>query len=101
VSISRRYTRLSSFRAWKMLDQGLRIGADLDAPTPATVPIAHTLVEAAPDRVLWGTDFPHPNATHEADEADLVDLVPQFAPDPLAQKRLLVDNPARLYGFGS
>ncbi|MGA9502655.1 MAG: amidohydrolase family protein [Pseudolabrys sp.] len=51
-------------------------------------------------RVLWGTDFPHPNATHEADEADLVDLVPQFAPDPLAQKRLLVDNPARLYGFG-
>ena len=59
------------------------------------------VVEAAPDRVLWGTDFPHPNATHEADEADLVDLVPQFAPDALAQKRLLVDNPARLYGFRS
>lgn len=70
-------------------------------PYTAAVPIAHALVEAAPDRVLWGTDFPHPNATHEADEADLVDLVPQFAPDPLAEKRLLVDNPARLYGFGS
>jgi predicted TIM-barrel fold metal-dependent hydrolase len=70
-------------------------------PYSAAVPIAHALVGAAPDRVLWGTDFPHPNATHEADEADLVDLVPQFAPDPLAQKRLLVDNPARLYGFGS
>ncbi len=70
-------------------------------PYAAAVPIAHALVEAAPDRVLWGTDFPHPNATHEADEADLVDLVPQFAPDALAQKRLLVDNPARLYGFGS
>lgn len=68
-------------------------------PYAAAVPIAHALVEAAPTRVLWGTDFPHPNATHEADEADLVDLVPQFAPDPLAQKRLLVDNPARLYGF--
>ena len=64
------------------------------------MPIARALVEASPDRVLWGTDFPHPNATHEADEADLVDLVPQFAPDALAQKRLLVDNPARLYGFG-
>jgi predicted TIM-barrel fold metal-dependent hydrolase len=51
--------------------------------------------------VLWGTDFPHPNATHAADEADLVDLVPQFAATPLAQQRLLVDNPARLYGFGS
>ncbi len=49
--------------------------------------------------MLWGTDFPHPNATHEADEADLVDLVPRYAKDALAQKRLLVDNPARLYGF--
>lgn len=68
-------------------------------PYAAAVPIARALVEAAPTRVLWGTDFPHPNATHEADEADLVDLVPQFAPDALAQKRLLVDNPARLYGF--
>jgi predicted TIM-barrel fold metal-dependent hydrolase len=68
-------------------------------PYTAAVPIARALVEATPTRVLWGTDFPHPNATHEADEANLVDLVPQFAPDPLAQKRLLVDNPARLYGF--
>jgi 2-pyrone-4,6-dicarboxylate lactonase len=69
-------------------------------PYSAAVPIAHALVQAAPERVLWGTDFPHPNATHEADEADLVDLVPQYAKDALAQKRLLVDNPARLYGFG-
>jgi len=68
-------------------------------PYDQAVPIAHALVEAAPERVLWGTDFPHPNATHEADEADLVDLVPQYAQDALAQKRLLVDNPARLYGF--
>ncbi|HZT24591.1 MAG TPA: amidohydrolase family protein [Pseudolabrys sp.] len=68
-------------------------------PYDKAVPIAHALMQVAPDRVLWGTDFPHPNATHEADEADLVDLVPQYAPDPLAQKRLLVDNPARLYGF--
>ena len=68
-------------------------------PYAAAVPIARALVEAASTRVLWGTDFPHPNATHEADEADLVDLVPQFAPQALAQKHLLVDNPARLYGF--
>jgi 2-pyrone-4,6-dicarboxylate lactonase len=70
-------------------------------PYDAAVPIAHALVQAAPQRVLWGTDFPHPNATHEADEADLVDLVPQYAPDALAQQRLLVDNPAKLYGFGA
>ena len=69
-------------------------------PYDQAVPIARALVEAAPERVLWGTDFPHPNATHEADEADLVDLVPRYAPDALAQRRLLVDNPARLYGFG-
>jgi predicted TIM-barrel fold metal-dependent hydrolase len=68
-------------------------------PYAAAVPIARALVEAAPTRVLWGTDFPHPNATHEADEADLVDLVPHYADDMLAQRRLLVDNPARLYGF--
>jgi len=68
-------------------------------PYAAAVPIAHALVQAAPERVLWGTDFPHPNATHEADEADLVDLVPQYAKEALAQKRLLVDNPAKLYGF--
>ena len=68
-------------------------------PYAEAVPIARKIVEALPDRMLWGTDFPHPNATHEADEADLVDLIPQYAPDPLAQKRLLVDNPAQLYGF--
>jgi 2-pyrone-4,6-dicarboxylate lactonase len=68
-------------------------------PYAAAVPIAAELVEAAPERVLWGTDFPHPNSTHAPDEADLVDLVPQFAKDKLAQQRLLVDNPARLYGF--
>jgi 2-pyrone-4,6-dicarboxylate lactonase len=70
-------------------------------PYAAAVPIARALVAASPTRVLWGTDFPHPNATHETDEADLVDLLPQFASDPLAQKRLLVDNPAKLYGFGA
>jgi predicted TIM-barrel fold metal-dependent hydrolase len=68
-------------------------------PYDKAVPIAHAIVEAAPDRVLWGTDFPHPNSTHDADEADLVDLVPQFAPDPKRRQALLVDNPARLYGF--
>ncbi len=68
-------------------------------PYAAAVPIAHAIVAASPTRVLWGTDFPHPNATHEADEGDLVDLVPQFVADPAAQKLLLVDNPAKLYGF--
>jgi predicted TIM-barrel fold metal-dependent hydrolase len=66
-------------------------------PYDKAVPIARKIVEACPDRVLWGTDFPHPNPTHEADEADLVDLLPKIAPDETLQKKLLVDNPARLY----
>jgi predicted TIM-barrel fold metal-dependent hydrolase len=68
-------------------------------PYAEAVPIAQAIIAAAPDRVLWGTDFPHPNPTHEADEADLVDLVPQFTADPVQQRKLLVDNPAQLYGF--
>ena len=76
-------------------------GSERISPPPyaAAVPIARALVEAIPDRVLWGTDFPHPNLKHEADEADLVDLVPQFAVTAEAQRKLLVANPARLYGF--
>jgi 2-pyrone-4,6-dicarboxylate lactonase len=68
-------------------------------PYDKAIPIARAIVEASPGRVLWGTDFPHPNSTHEADEADLVDLLPQIAPDPAQQKALLVDNPAKLYGY--
>lgn len=68
-------------------------------PYDKAIPIARKIVEASPGRVLWGTDFPHPNSTHEADEADLVDLLPQIAPDPAQQKALLVDNPAKLYGY--
>jgi 2-pyrone-4,6-dicarboxylate lactonase len=68
-------------------------------PYDAALPFARALVETAPDRVLWGTDFPHPNLAIPADEADLVDLLPRFAATPEARQRLLVDNPARLYGF--
>ena len=68
-------------------------------PYDKAVPIARAIVQAAPDRVMWGTDFPHPNPSHACDEADLVDLVPQMAPDAALQRKLLVDNPARLYGF--
>jgi len=68
-------------------------------PYNRAAPIARILVEVNPERVLWGTDFPHPNSTHECDEADLVDLIPHYAVNEKAQQRLLVDNPARLYGF--
>ena len=85
------------------ISPGLGSNSERISPPPhdAAVPIARTLVEALPDRVLWGTDFPHPNLTHDVDEADLVDLVPRFAVSAAARSKLLVDNPGRLYGFAA
>jgi len=62
------------------------------------VPFARRLVEEFPDRVLWGTDWPHPNLQgHMPDDGLLVDFIPQIAPTPELQRKLLVDNPMRLY----
>jgi 2-pyrone-4,6-dicarboxylate lactonase len=62
------------------------------------VPFARRLVETFPDRVLWGTDWPHPNLKqHMPDDGLLVDFIPQIAPTPELQRQLLVDNPLRLY----
>jgi len=62
------------------------------------VPFASRLVQAFPDRVLWGTDWPHPNMkSHMPDDGKLVDFIPRIAPTPQLQKQLLVDNPLRLY----
>lgn len=67
------------------------------APFRDVVPFARTLVETAPDRVLWGTDWPHPNVTSMPDDGDLVDLIALYAPEPALQRKLLVDNPQRLF----
>ncbi len=76
-------------------------GGDRIAAPPFTdaIPIAQAIIAATPDRCLWGTDFPHPNPKYHVDDADMVDLVPQYAPDPATRYRLLVSNPAKLYGF--
>ncbi len=62
------------------------------------VPFARKVVETYPDRVLWGTDWPHPNLKdHMPDDGLLVDFIPHIAPTPQLQRKLLVDNPMRLY----
>lgn len=83
---------------WIKVSGSERISAP---PFAAAVPFARALVEAIPERVLWGTDFPHPNLKIAVSEADLVDLIPQIAPTHEAQRRLLVENPARLYGYAA
>jgi len=62
------------------------------------VPFSQCLIEAFPDRVLWGTDWPHPNMkSHMPDDGKLVEMIPRIAPTADLQQRLLVDNPMRLY----
>ncbi len=67
-------------------------------PYGDVVPFAKAVVDAFPDRVLWGTDWPHPNMkSHMPDDGALVDFIPQIADDEEKQRKLLVDNPMRLY----
>jgi len=62
------------------------------------VEVIRPVVERFPDRVLWGTDWPHPNMEHRVpDDGTLVDVIPRIAPTPELQRKLLVDNPMRLY----
>ena len=62
------------------------------------LPFARRIVETFPDRVLWGTDWPHPNLKdHMPDDGLLVDFIPHIAATPELQRKLLVDNPMRLY----
>jgi predicted TIM-barrel fold metal-dependent hydrolase len=64
------------------------------------IPFARAIVNAAPDRVLWGTDWPHPNVGRfMPNDGDLVDLVSEIAPDEVQREKLLVKNPANLYGW--
>jgi predicted TIM-barrel fold metal-dependent hydrolase len=67
---------------------------------PDVAPLARAIVAAAPDRVVWGTDWPHPSP-HGAmpNDGDLADMLGDWVPDEAQRKRVLVDNPARLYGF--
>ena len=69
-------------------------------PFTDAMPFASRLIEISPDRVLWGTDWPHPNIKeHMPNDGDLVDLIPLMATSSEQQQKLLVDNPQRLYDF--
>ncbi len=74
-------------------EPGLEDGAYRDV-----IPFARRIVETFPDRVLWGTDWPHPNLKeHMPDDGLLVDIIPHIATTPALQNKLLVENPMRLY----
>jgi len=70
-------------------------------PYADAVPFARVLMQDAGDRVVWGTDWPHPNHTHVPDDGVLVDLLAEIAPSAAQRHALLVENPQRLYRFRS
>jgi 2-pyrone-4,6-dicarboxylate lactonase len=71
-------------------------------PFTDAVPFARALLDVQSDRILWGTDWPHPNIKkYMPNDGDLVDLIPLMMPEPALQKKVLVENPDRLYGFGA
>jgi len=86
-------------KCWVKLTGPYRISAG-DLPYGEVTPVARALVEAAPGRVIWGTDWPHVMVTKPMpNDGDLCDLLADWVPDPELRKRVLVDNPAQLYGF--
>ncbi len=86
-------------KCWVKISGAERISS-AGPPFTDAVPFARALIEVAPDRLLWGTDWPHPNITkHMPNDGDLVDLLPLFTSDAAMQKRILVDNPHHLYQF--
>ena len=79
---------------------------------PDVIPLARALIAANADRIIWGTDWPHPNSTtppgrkpteltplFQIDDGRLLNQLPVWAPDAAIRNKILVDNPARLYGF--
>ena len=78
---------------------GLERASASGPPFHDAVPFGTKLIDTIPDRVLWGTDWPHPNVSVMPNDGELVDLIPLMTQDPVKQHKMLVDNPARLYRF--
>jgi 2-pyrone-4,6-dicarboxylate lactonase len=71
-------------------------------PFVEVISFAQAVIAAAPNHIIWGTDWPHSNnfaPGHTPNDGDLVDLLALFAPDEQTRRKILVDNPAALYGF--
>jgi len=84
--------------AWVKVCGAERVSAGR-RPFEDAIPFAERLIEIAPDRVLWGTDWPHPNISKDMpNDGGLVDLMFRFCTDPDKRQKLLVENPLKLYG---
>ncbi len=105
VALGVDHPQFQAFVRW--LDENDRVWSKVSCPERLSVagppyddvvPFQRALVERFPDRVLWGTDWPHPNLKgHMVDDGVLVDNIPKFAATAELQRKLLIDNPMRLY----
>lgn len=90
---------LDARRAWVKIS-GAYMNTLIGPPTYAdATAVAQTFVQAAPERCVWGSDWPHPGPKVKPDDALLFDLLSVWAPDEATRNRILVDNPQALYGF--
>jgi predicted TIM-barrel fold metal-dependent hydrolase len=88
---------LDTGRTWMKLSGAYMFGGPPDYAAAGR--IAQAYVQAAPDRMVWGSDWPHPTEAHKPDDAVLFDLLAGWVPDAATRQRILVENPALLYGF--
>ena len=86
-------------KCWVKISCAERLTEGRVAPFDDVIPIAQSVVEAAPNRIMWGTDWPHPNMAHMPDEGALLDLLGEIVPDEATRNMILVDNPQVLYDF--
>ncbi len=87
-------------RCWVKLYSFYQLSASAGPGYDDMVPLARALIEARPDRVIWGSNWPHANIkVAMPNDGDLLDFLAAAAPDVRTRDRILADNPARLYGF--
>ncbi len=90
---------LRAGNCWIKLSAGYH-HSEQDPPYPETVPFVHRLVRERPDRLFWGSDWPHANHWGRMpNSTDLFDLLIDWVPDEDTRNRILVDNPVKFYGF--
>lgn len=91
---------LDTGKVWLKLSGPMRCSR-LDFPYRDVIPLAQIFVRHAPERLLWGSDWPHVNMNNRQmpNDGDLVDLLAEWVPDEAMRHRVLVDNPCALYGF--
>ena len=88
-------------RTWVKLSVTYDNTADGPPGYDDVVRLGQSFVRAAPERLVWGSNWPHPNETRKPDDALLFDLMMRWAPDEATRHRILVENPAILYGFSN